>query len=368
MSLSGPFFHAWCDDRDRVDAYAAALSALLSPKWWSGPPSVEELVSAAGAEFGTETHIANGRSVKLHSGDMLNIDLAARRDEYNGGDSRGPQRLQPDERTELLVLKMQMARGGVRSVEVEAAVLGLVTLENIKDLLLRLCAPDNAKRVTTGACTWFGNWGPPIHACATYSSDAHVARDLALSWLHTHAKEDVDHIAGLPLDTLQARVEGAPHGARISLASELKLLRDKDAVQTYLDLPVPVRMTVRGARLDLVGEHEMTREQVLATLDTPADTLLEALEAAALPNEDWRAVEVLALETIRAKEQGTPCDEVWVNSRGHVRFIERHAPYHVRRLPNGGVLLATHPYRTLWQLWADALLLLGIRTDSGSPT
>ena len=28
----------------------------------------------------------------------------------------------------------------------------------------------------------------------------------------------------------------------------------------------------------------------------------------------------------------------------------------------GGVLLATHPYRTLWQLWADALFLLGIRS------
>jgi hypothetical protein len=24
------------------------------------------------------------------------------------------------------------------------------------------------------------------------------------------------------------------------------------------------------------------------------------------------------------------------------------------------VLLATHPYRTLWPLWADALFLLGI--------
>jgi hypothetical protein len=32
----------------------------------------------------------------------------------------------------------------------------------------------------------------------------------------------------------------------------------------------------------------------------------------------------------------------------------------VRRLPNGGVMLATHPYRTLWPLWADALFLLGI--------
>jgi len=27
---------------------------------------------------------------------------------------------------------------------------------------------------------------------------------------------------------------------------------------------------------------------------------------------------------------------------------------------SSGVLLATHPYRTLWPLWADALFLLGI--------
>jgi hypothetical protein len=32
----------------------------------------------------------------------------------------------------------------------------------------------------------------------------------------------------------------------------------------------------------------------------------------------------------------------------------------MRRLPNGGVLLATHPDRILWPLWADALFLLGI--------
>jgi hypothetical protein len=44
-----------------------------------------------------------------------------------------------------------------------------------------------------------------------------------------------------------------------------------------------------------------------------------------------------------------------------VRWIEQHAPFHVRRLPNGGVRLATHPYRILWPLWADALHLLDIR-------
>ena len=107
----------------------------------------------------------------------------------------------------------------------------------------------------------------------------------------------------------------------------------------------------------------LTREQVLAVLKTPPATLLEALEAAAVPDDEWLRVEPLAIEMIEAKNQGAPTLEVNVTSGHHVRFIEQHAPFHVRRLPNGGVLLATHPYRTLWKLWADALLLLGIRTD-----
>ncbi|NUQ78543.1 MAG: hypothetical protein HUU21_33865 [Polyangiaceae bacterium] len=91
--------------------------------------------------------------------------------------------------------------------------------------------------------------------------------------------------------------------------------------------------------------------------------VLEALEAAAVPDDEWRAVEPLALEHLAAIEQGASVVEVDVTSKKHRHFIEQHAPYHVRRLPNGGVMLATHPYRTLWPLWADALDLLGIRKN-----
>lgn len=92
----------------------------------------------------------------------------------------------------------------------------------------------------------------------------------------------------------------------------------------------------------------------------PSSTLLDALEASAVPDDEWRAVEASAFEALEAATKGATTYEVHVDSRKHVQFIERHAPYHVRRLPNGGVLLATHPYRTLWQLYADALFLLGI--------
>jgi hypothetical protein len=130
----------------------------------------------------------------------------------------------------------------------------------------------------------------------------------------------------MSLDALHARVDAAPHGTRISLA----------------------------------GDVELIREQVLAALATPPATLLEALEASAVPDDEWRAVEPLALETIRAAKEGAPTEEVKVLTGGHARFIQHHAPYHVRRLPSDGVLLDTHPYRTLWPLWADALFLLGI--------
>ena len=79
-----------------------------------------------------------------------------------------------------------------------------------------------------------------------------------------------------------------------------------------------------------------------------------------MPDDEWRAVEPRAREAIQATKDGALTHEVDVTTRKHVQFIERHAPYHVRRLPNGGVLLATHPYRALWQLYADALFLLGI--------
>jgi hypothetical protein len=115
----------------------------------------------------------------------------------------------------------------------------------------------------------------------------------------------------------------------------------------------------RGPRARLPGDVELTREQVLAALTTPPATLLDALEAAAVPDDEWRAALPLALEIIQATEKGAPKEEVPVRTGKHFRFIERHAPYHVRRLPSGGVLLATHPYRTLWPLWADALMLLG---------
>jgi hypothetical protein len=120
----------------------------------------------------------------------------------------------------------------------------------------------------------------------------------------------------------------------------------------------------RTVQLAIAGDDELTREQVLAALSTPPDALLEALEASAVPDAEWRAVEPVALDTLEATNRGAPTYEVDVTTEEHVRWIEQHAPYHVQRVPNGGVMLATHPYRILWPLWANALALLGIREAS----
>jgi hypothetical protein len=193
-----------------------------------------------------------------------------------------------------------------------------------------------------------------------------VARDLALSWIFLHDGDKPNRIAGLSLDALTARVEAAPQGACVGVARNLKRVwehgrLEHDVTPTPQNQRPPHAGILRcGARTRLPNDVDLTREQVLAALATPPATMLEALEASAVPDPEWRAAEPRALEILQATKEGAPTCEVNVASGKHVRFIEHHAPYHVRRLPSGGVLLATHPYRTLWPLWADALFVLGI--------
>lgn len=232
--------------------------------------------------------------------------------------------------------------------------------------MICFCAPDASRRVTTGACADVWGWGAPVETCATYHAGAaSVARDLALSWVHLHDGDKVERAAGISLTALLARVEAAPRGASVVVAGNPKralehLLLERAAATSRETRHATLDAVRGGARVAIAGDAELSRETVLQALAAPPGALLEALEAAAVPDDEWRAVEPLALETIEATKAGAPTHEVDVSTRKHVQFIERHAPYHVRRLPNGGVLLATHPYRTLWQLYADALFLLGI--------
>ncbi|WP_437564821.1 hypothetical protein [Sorangium sp. So ce542] len=226
-----------------------------------------------------------------------------------------------------------------RFVEAEAAVAYHMVQDDVEDLLLRLCAPDASGRVPTGACTGEEDWLAPVEMCATYNANAtELARDLALSWVSLHDKESVSRIAGMSLEALCARVDAAPCGARVPMKGTRELTRS------------------------------LSRETVLKALATSPTELLDALEAAAVPDDAWRAAEPQARELMEllrqlgeaAEGEGPPAWRADITTRGHTRFLEEHAPFHVRRLPSGGVVLATHPYRTLWPLWADALFVLGL--------
>jgi hypothetical protein len=387
MSDSGPYFYGWCDEADRADALAAALSALVRPGGtcnvdlstigisedvWRDKIPIDEAVAVVRAHFAAGTHVSVYFPVTVSSGRAFAFGVDCFGEGYERRYASGPLRASPfdlrDVYRDLYRQLLEIAWGsGERSVEVEAALLSMQVQEDVEDLLLRLCAPDGCTLVTTGACAGLGDWEAPLEMRSTYHANAaEVARDLALSWVHLYDGDIVGRAARFSLAELAARVEAAPQGARVGVAVSGELqgehaVLDRAAAKSRDERPTRPDAARRGPRPILPGDVELTREQVLAALAMPPATLLEALEASAVPDEEWRAAEPLALELLEAKKQGAPTYEVNVSTGKHTRFIERHAPYHVRRLPNGGVLLATHPYRTLWPLWADALYLLGIR-------
>jgi hypothetical protein len=380
----GAAFFGWCNEADKVDAFAAALSALYTPEWpcdfdlyttgtrdelrHSGL-SADEAIALMRASFTTNSRVTVDVSLRGPSGWGHSLDVECRARGY--ASDRFPfDPLVAHARGEEFYRRFLNVAypDGKRSVTIEAAILAMLIREDVEDILLRLCMPDDSKRVPTGGATGaFYLWGAPIELGATYNADGNVARDVALSWIHLHNGDLVGCTADMSLDALAARVEAAPKGAMVGVATKLDRVEEHELLDRNAAHHPASRATHVGAirlvpRDRLPGDEDLTREQVLRVLETPPTTLLEALEAAAVPDDEWRAVEPLALEALEAKKQGAPTVEVEVTSDRHRRFIERHAPYHVRRLPNGGVLLATHPYRTLWQLWADALLLLGIRS------
>jgi hypothetical protein len=343
MSKDGPYIHAWCSGPERAGAFIAALDDPADNGWrhefniesidppfarWSGLLSFDEIAAAMRAHFAPGSHVATCGCVKLTSGRALSFDLHCYNEGYTQKYAQTPLEAQPGVRDNLLPYFSAFAIGGPpRSVEIEAAIFTIRTQQDTEDLFLRICAPHTNAGVTTAICVDDLAWLAPIQACATYHSEAAtVARDLALSWIRLHDHGQLEIAAGLSLADLREQMMGAPPDARVTVAKDTTL----------------------------------SREAILKAINAPPADLLEALAAAVVPDEEWRAVEPIALESIAATRAGVETYEATVTSRRHLHFIEQHAPYHVRRLPNGGVMLATHPYRTLWPLWQDALLLLGI--------
>ncbi|WP_437322362.1 hypothetical protein [Sorangium sp. So ce394] len=351
MSESRPHFFAWCDEPERIDAFAAALYALvipgdlmsvdLSTDIWCKTSSMDEALAMVRAHFGgrNSAHVSSG--VMLSDSERVMVFSAAcYPEESERRRPFGPLSMAAGERKwDFYPYEIAVGSYSPRFVEAEAAVAYHMVQDDVEDLLLRLCAPDASGRVPTGACTGEEDWIAPVEMCATYNANAaELARDLALSWVSLHDKESVSRIAGMSLEALHARVDAASRGARVPMKGESELTRS------------------------------LSRETVLKALAMPPAALLEALEAAAVPDDAWRAAEPQAREIMEllrqlgeaAEGEGPPAWRADITTRGHVRFLEEHAPFHVRRFPSGGVVLATHPYRTLWPLWADALFVLGL--------
>ncbi|WP_437876187.1 hypothetical protein [Sorangium sp. So ce513] len=362
MSESGPRFYAWCDEAVRVDAYAAALSALVYPGALISvdcgtelrTASMDEAIALIRTHFGRRGAYV-GSGTLLPSSERFVLPYQ-RGPDYRFGspivdfgshcyteaeerrDPTGPISMSPSDSEDFFRFNLDLAWGrGPRCLEAEAEVTWHVIQVDLEDLLVRLCAPDGSGRVRTGACTNAWQWDAPAVVCATYNADAReIARDLAVSWVHLHDRESVSRIAGMSLEALHARVDAAPHGARVAM----KYGSD------FADW--------------------LSRETVLKALAAPPSLLLEALEASAVPDDAWRAAarragEILDLtREIEETGEGPPTWRVYTATSRHIRFLKKHAPFLVRRLPSGGVVLATHPYRSLWPLWADALFLLDL--------
>lgn len=386
----GAAFFAWCNEADKVDAFAAALSALYAREWpcsldlqttgtreglYRSGLSADEAIALVRSNFTNNSRVSVDLTVLFPFGEGTSLDIECRGAGYGSGQFPFDPLVANARGAEYYRRFLHVAYlGEKRSIVIEAAILSILIREEVEDILLRLCAPANIKRVPVGgAAGSFYLWGAPLELGATYNADGNVARDVALSWLHIHDGDLVGYVAGMSLDALAARVEAAPMGATIGVATKLDRVDehetlDRKAAHHPASRGLHVGAVRRVPRDRLPGDVDLTREQVLKVLATPPATLLEALDAAAVPDDEWRSAEPLALAALAAKKEGAPTVEVEVNSDRHRRFIERHAPYRVRRLPNSGVLLATHPYRTLWQLWADALHLLGIRPDDSDHT
>ncbi|WP_437752717.1 hypothetical protein [Sorangium sp. So ce1389] len=385
-SERGPDFYAWCDEADRFDAFAAALSALVYPgglcdvslstpgsseHLWRSEVPLDEVIALTRPAFKARSEMHVNFGTKWRWLARFGLSLNCYGEEHERRWASGPLRVHTYEWKGLYPYCLEIAIGdGVRSVEAEAAMISMQFEQDMEEILLGLCAPDARPRVTTGACSAASSWSAPVEACATYHADAaSVARDLALSWLHIHDGDLVERAASLSMDALRARVEAAPRGARVGVASTVERVDehwglDRDASRSRAVRPTRADAVRRVPRARLVGDEDLTREQVLAALSMPPATLVGALEASAVPDEAWRSVEPrareLVQEIIEEPREGEPSYEVNVATGRHVRFIERHSPYYVRRLPNGGLLLATHPFRTLWPLWSDALFVLGL--------
>lgn len=382
-----PEFYAWVDEANAGEAFMATLATLYDPavfedermhgiesNYWT---SLDEMLAAKREAFRRGHPASAPIPILMRSQDLfIEVAITCKFPSDHGGGGPGCLLSVAQQHCEVMPKYAEIAVSqGDLSVPVQAAILGLFGQENVEKVFLGICAPDGQSRVKMGGYNVIDKgydrllwsncaWRAPLEMAGTYHGDHRVARDVAISWLYLHDGDRINSVVDLSLDALLARVEAAPAGATIGISSKahhvIRHAVDESKHAPHSEQRTPLN-TLRGPRALVREDDVLTREQVLATLQTPSETLIDALEAAAVPDGEWLDAEKLALDVLAANKEGEPAEFVQIDHLEQRNFLEAHAPFHVRRLPNGGIMLATHPCRYLWPLWARALDLLAIR-------
>lgn len=391
-----PEFYALVDEANADEAYLATLSALYDPVVVNDPErfrlefdvvtvgsSLEELLAVKRKDLGrgySGTRIPFLTRLQRY---FLDVTVAIARVKDARGSDRSRNCLLSVEQTDILPKGLNIPRGyGDVSVPVGAAMLGHSWQEHLDRVFLAMCAPDERSRVKMGVYNILDKlygidlengvgsigWQAAVEMAATYHGNHEVARDLACSWFDLHEHRSADSYVHLSLDEMIMQVEAAPKGSSVGVSSRLDHvakhgLDESDACT--LEFEQRTALNCVSARPRYPEDDELTREQVLTTLQTPSETLLQALEAvAAVRDPEWLEAEKQALEVLEVladleewRSAGTQSHDGYEQRC----FLEEHGPFQVRRLQNGGVMLNAYPYRYLWPLWAKALDLLGIR-------
>lgn len=387
-----PELYALVDETNADEAYLATLSALYDPVVVNSPNRRRERFDITTYGSTLEEVLAvqrealrRGRSgthmpflTRSRNG-ILDIVLSIKRARADGG---GRSFLLSVQETDILPQDFYIPASSREklSIAVEAAMLGHLWQEHLDHIFLAMCAPDEHARVKMGVYNVLDKlygidlengigsigWHAAVEMAATYHGNHEVARDLAFSWLHLHDGQAIDSVVHSSLDDLIMRVEAAPVGTSIGIASTNEhvikhMFAQSEACTLPKDETTHTNWSV-GPRSRYPEDDELTREQVLATLQTPSETLLQALEAvAAALDPEWIEAEKVALEILAMPTEDVPSGWRRLDRYKPRCFLEQHGPFQVRRLQNGGVMLIAYPYRYLWPLWAKALDLLGIR-------
>jgi hypothetical protein len=386
-----PELYALVDETEAEEAYLATLSALYDPVVVNSPKrsrdkydittgasSLKELLDVerealrrgrSGTHMPFRTRSQNG---------ILDIDIGIKRAGPDGG---GRSFLLSVQETDILPKDFYIPASlcDKLSIPVDAAMLGHLWQEHLDHIFLAMCAPDEHSRVKMGVYNILDKlygidlengvgsigWHAAVEMAATYHGNHEVARDLACSWLDLYGHRSADSYVHLSLDEMIMQVEAAPKRSSIGVSSQLDHVAKHGLDEwnaSTLEVEQRTPLNYVSPRPRYPEDDELTREQVLATLQTPSETLLQALEAvAAAPDPEWIEAEKVALEVLAMPTEDVPSGWQRVDRYKQRCFLEQHGPFQVRRLQNGGVMLNAYPYRYLWPLWARALDLLGIR-------